>query len=64
MAFLLLPSCDLNIVRLAIGAAGPHGRPETGHTVVRRNPQTMYSIISFMSPNSITVLSSIITMRP
>jgi hypothetical protein len=38
--------------------------PRAGHTIVRRNPQTMYSIISFMSPNSITVLSSIITMRP
>jgi hypothetical protein len=53
------------MMRLAIGVAGIDvaGFP-AGHVVILRGLQTMYFIISFMSPNSITVLSSVITMRP
>jgi hypothetical protein len=40
--------------------AGTQGRP----CIIHRNFQTMYFIISFMSPNSMTVLSSVMTMRP
>ena len=64
MAFLLLP-LGLSVVRLAVGVAGlslagAAYRP----SVVRSDLQTMYFIISFMSPNSMTVLSSVMTMRP
>jgi len=45
--------------RSQIGLAGTHA----GHALFAVI-QTMYFIISFMSPNSMTVLSSVMTIRP
>jgi len=64
MAFLLLP-LGLSVMGLAVGVAelawpAPTRRP----AIVRGDLQTMYFIISFMSPNSMTVLSSVMTIRP
>jgi hypothetical protein len=52
-------------MRLAIGVAGlARPAPSRRPGIVRAGLQTMYFIISFMSPNSMTVLSSVMTMRP
>jgi hypothetical protein len=61
---LLLP-LGLSVMRLAIGVAGlARPAPSRRPGIVRADLQTMYFIISFMSPNSMTVLSSVMTMRP
>ena len=63
MAFLLLPLrieyCEARRWRSRITWPAP--KPAMHRSL---QPQTMYFIISFMSPNSMTVLSSVITMRP
>ena len=46
--------------RSRIGLAGSRA----DQALFAGNLQTMYFIISFMSPNSMTVLSSVMTMRP
>jgi hypothetical protein len=56
-------------IGLAVGVAGLASPGWLGqHTrrpsLVCSDLQTMYFIISFMSPNSMTVLSSVMTMRP
>jgi hypothetical protein len=61
--FLLLP-LGLSVMRLAVGVAGLAWPARTPATHCSKQPQTMYFIISFMSPNSMTVLSSVMTMRP
>ena len=62
--FSLLPHADSSVMRLAIGAAGSVRPAPAPAGIVRGGLQMMYFIISFMSPNSMTVLSSIMTMRP
>src|ERR1700719_2059724 len=55
----------IGFVRLAIGGAGlALAGIRTGQALPRCHLQEIYFMTSFMSPNSTTVLSSVITMRP
>ena len=56
MAFLLLPNGLL--------CGSPLAQPASLAGIARSRRQMMYFIISFMSPNNMTVLSSVMTIRP
>jgi hypothetical protein len=57
-------SFESMVARAAFGVSGStRPAPRDGREIILEL-QTIYSIISFMSPNSMTVSSSIMTMRP